>query len=98
MTPFLRRAFASCLLCAGAASAAETWRYDAPGRIVAVGDVHGAHDTLVRTLQSAALIDDGQHWRGGNAHLVSVGDLREDQIGSNCGQAVRRMNLEAESA
>ena len=50
MTPFLRHAFASCLLCAGAASAAETWRYDAPGRIVAVGDVHGAHDTLVRTL------------------------------------------------
>lgn len=75
MTPFLRRALASCLLCAGAASAAETWRYDAPGRIVAVGDVHGAHDTLVRTLQSAALIDEAQHWRGGNAHLVSVGDL-----------------------
>lgn len=30
--------------------------------------------------------------------VLSVGDTREDQIGSNCGQAVRRMNLELERA
>jgi hypothetical protein len=73
----MNRAFALCLVLAFAcgASAADTWRYAAPGRVVAVGDVHGAYATLVDTLEAAGLIDESQHWRGGNAHLVSVGDL-----------------------
>lgn len=74
MTATLHR-LALCLLLAAGGAAAETWRYPAQERVVAVGDVHGAYDTLVKSLQAAALLDDAQHWRGGGAHLVSVGDL-----------------------
>lgn len=75
MTATLRHRLALCLLLAAGGAAAETWRYPAQERVVAVGDVHGAYDTLVKSLQAAALLDDAQHWRGGGAHLVSVGDL-----------------------
>ena len=44
-------------------------------RIVAVGDVHGAYDALVTTLQNAGVIDDDLNWSGGKTHLVSTGDL-----------------------
>jgi hypothetical protein len=44
-------------------------------RVVAVGDVHGDHDQLVAVLRSAALIDAGETWIGGKAHLVQTGDV-----------------------
>ncbi|HET9484811.1 MAG TPA: metallophosphoesterase [Xanthomonadales bacterium] len=64
---------ASCLCCAAAAQ--ETHRYPDAARVVAFGDVHGAHDALLRTLRAAGLVDERAAWRGGTAHLVSVGDL-----------------------
>jgi hypothetical protein len=64
------------LTCAAAAAGADqTYRFDPPERLVAFGDVHGAYDALAKTLQSAGMIDAELHWRGGHAHLVSVGDL-----------------------
>ena len=45
------------------------------GRIVAVGDVHGAHQRLVALLQGIGLIDADGHWSGGNATFVQLGDL-----------------------
>lgn len=47
----------------------------APARIIAVGDVHGDYDALVRLLERAKLIDPQQQWVGGNAVLVQTGDL-----------------------
>lgn len=64
------------LLCAPLISAhAESWRYSDVERIVALGDVHGAYDPLVQTLQSAGVIDDRLAWSAGNAHLVFTGDF-----------------------
>jgi hypothetical protein len=75
-------AFASLALLAlailplgGAVAAEESFRYPAPERLVAFGDVHGAHDALVKTLKAAGVLDAGLHWSGGKATLVSVGDL-----------------------
>lgn len=44
-------------------------------RIVAVGDVHGSYEGLVSILQRAELIDDNNHWVGGDVTLVQTGDL-----------------------
>ena len=62
-------------LCSVTAVAQDSYRYDAPARVVAFGDVHGAYDALARTLRAADVIDAEQHWSGGNTTLVSVGDL-----------------------
>jgi len=44
-------------------------------RVVAVGDVHGSYDNLVRVLRNARLIDEKLRWIGGEAHLVQNGDV-----------------------
>jgi len=51
------------------------YRFTQVERIVAIGDVHGALPELKQVLKSSGLIDDTGQWRGGKAHLVSVGDL-----------------------
>src|SRR5271165_6823248 len=47
----------------------------APERLVAVGDVHGAFDDFCLILKRAGLVDDQNHWTGGSATLVQMGDL-----------------------
>jgi hypothetical protein len=44
-------------------------------RIVAVGDIHGAHDQFVKILQVAKVIDARQRWIAGGAVLVQTGDV-----------------------
>ncbi len=44
-------------------------------RIVAVGDIHGAYDSLVSILQQSRLVDKKRRWIGGETHLVQVGDV-----------------------
>ncbi len=61
------------LLCA--AAAADDWHYSDVKRIVAVGDVHGAYDALIATLQYSDVIDGDLAWSGGSTHLVFTGDL-----------------------
>ena len=65
------------ILSTAAVSSAEErpWQWDDVPRVVAFGDVHGAHDQLVELLTQAGIIDTEQAWSGGEAHLVSVGDL-----------------------
>jgi Calcineurin-like phosphoesterase len=46
-----------------------------PGRIVAIGDIHGAGAGLVQILRAAGLIDDSRRWSGGTARLVQTGDM-----------------------
>lgn len=65
----------SALFFSVSALAQDGYRYPTSTRIVVVGDIHGADDALVKTLHAAKLIDAGQHWIGGDATLVSVGDL-----------------------
>src|SRR5262245_3667344 len=55
--------------------AATPCEFTGVSRIVAVGDVHGAADRFIGILQAAGLIDDKQHWSGGRAHLVQLGDV-----------------------
>jgi len=43
--------------------------------VVAIGDVHGAYDDFVSILQRVGLIDKQNHWAGGRATFVQVGDL-----------------------
>ena len=48
--------------------------FEAPPRVVAVGDVHGDYDQLVMVLRGAGLVDDKLEWAGGRSHLVQTGD------------------------
>jgi len=43
--------------------------------LVAIGDVHGDIDDFRAILQRVGLIDEQQHWTGGKATLVQLGDL-----------------------
>lgn len=45
-----------------------------PDRLVAIGDIHGAHDSLRAILQTAGLIDEQGTWTGGRTTLVQTGD------------------------
>jgi len=51
------------------------WRFSGVGRVVAIGDVHGAYPQLVEVLQEAGLISADRVWTGGSAHLVMLGDI-----------------------
>lgn len=66
--------FASLLL-AEVSGAAGEFRFSGVDRVVAISDVHGAYDAMVRTLTSAGVVDDSQSWIAGDAHLVITGDL-----------------------
>lgn len=43
--------------------------------VIAIGDVHGDFDDFVAILHHTGLIDKQNHWAGGKATLVQVGDL-----------------------
>jgi hypothetical protein len=46
-------------------------------RLCIVGDVHGYLSELARGLETAGLVDDQQHWVGGQATLAVLGDLMD---------------------
>ncbi len=69
----LRVAFAVVLTCLAVALPAA----QAPPRIVAIGDIHGALDAFVDILQKAQLLDASRKWAGGNATLVQTGDYTD---------------------
>jgi hypothetical protein len=48
---------------------------DAPSRVVAIGDVHGAYSQFLTILQQTKLVDTKGRWSGGHATLVQTGDL-----------------------
>lgn len=47
----------------------------APGRVVAVPDVHGDYDRFVDVLVMAGLLDDNGKWSGGSSTLIQLGDV-----------------------
>lgn len=77
--PFLlhchRASIAAILLALIGCAQAAPWRLDAAERVVAISDVHGAYDGMLRTLQSAGVIDAEQSWAAGDTHLVITGDM-----------------------
>lgn len=54
---------------------ASVWNIDRPVRVVAISDVHGAYDGMLRTLRSASVIDAENAWIAGETHLVITGDM-----------------------
>jgi hypothetical protein len=46
-------------------------------KIIAVGDIHGDYDNLVKILLKCDLIDDKHKWSGGKTHLVQTGDIMD---------------------
>ena len=54
---------------------ASEWEFTGVDRVVAVSDIHGAYDTMVKTFATAGIIDDDLVWIGGATHLVITGDL-----------------------
>ena len=81
------------------ASAQEPWRFATDSRVVAFADVHGAYDELVALLRTTGVIDAELKWVGGEAHVVSLGDLIDRGGGSRAVlDLVMRLQGEAESA
>lgn len=58
-----------------APAATDRWHFDDVSRVVAVSDVHGAYDAMVRTLTNAGIVDESLQWSGGTAYLVITGDI-----------------------
>ena len=53
---------------------AAPFRFEAKGRIVAIGDLHGDLASTRQALRLAGAIDDKDHWVGGELTLVQTGD------------------------
>jgi hypothetical protein len=68
-----RVAFAFALMCLALGLPAA----QAPPRVVAIGDIHGALDAFVEILQKAQVLDANRKWAGGNAILVQTGDYTD---------------------
>lgn len=70
-----------------------------PGRVVALGDLHGDAAAAVTALTAAGLIDADLHWSGGDATLVQLGDVL-DRGGEEFALwgLLERLRLEARSA
>ena len=56
-------------------AAERQYEWSNVSRIVAVGDVHGDYDQMVKCLKANGVIDDNNKWIGGKTHLVQVGDI-----------------------
>lgn len=66
----------AALALAGAAqSAGDPCAIEGVARVVAVGDVHGAHSQFLAILKTAGIVDAKGRWAGGRAHFVQTGDV-----------------------
>jgi len=52
-----------------------SYKVQAPGRVVAIGDLHGDLAATKRALRVGGLIDDKDAWSGGKTVLVQTGDV-----------------------
>jgi hypothetical protein len=53
----------------------KPWSYEQTDRIVAIGDIHGDFDALIRILLDNNVINEKGEWIGGTAQVVQIGDL-----------------------
>lgn len=58
------------------------YQYNGVSRVFAVGDVHGAYDSLISLLRANGIIDVNLNWCFEDGHLVFMGDLfdRGDKV------------------
>jgi len=97
---------AGIVVLAGAASAlraqttaAAACNVTTTERVVAIGDVHGAHDQFVAILRAAGLIDGRARWSGGRAVLIQTGDILDRGNDSRkVIELLRRLEREAREA
>jgi hypothetical protein len=65
---------------AAIAGVAPTAPAESGRRVVAIGEVQGAYESVVKILRVAELVDDQLRWSGGDAILIQTGDLIDDGI------------------
>lgn len=63
------------------ASSESPWNWTGVPRVVALGDLHGSSDKLVRLLQGTGLVDEQLRWTAGADHLVVAGDFLDRGVG-----------------
>lgn len=74
-------------------------RITAPGRVVAIGDVHGDVEAFRATLRACDLIDDEGRWSGKDACLVQCGDMLDRGLHeAECWSLLERLGPEAKRA
>jgi hypothetical protein len=66
---------------AAPASSGSQWSWTGVPRVVALGDLHGSSDKLVRLLRGTGLVDAELHWVAGTDHLVVAGDFLDRGVG-----------------
>lgn len=64
-----------CLLGLIGSAPSAASQVDVRSALVAIGDIHGAHDELVGLLRSVGLVDELGNWSGGQSTLVQTGDM-----------------------
>ena len=68
-------------------------------KLIAVGDVHGQFEGLVKILRHAKLIDTHQHWCGGHCQLVQIGDILDrGPFSLKVDHLLDQLQMEAETA
>src|SRR5206468_5548511 len=78
---------------------APSCEWDGVERIVAIADVHGAYDRYVEILRKAEIINSNDHWAGGKAHFVQLGDVVDRGDDSRKAlDLLRRLEREATAA
>jgi Calcineurin-like phosphoesterase len=64
---------------------------------IAIGDIHGALEPLLKLLETEHLIDHNHHWGAGDTHLIFLGDYM-DRGPDGIGVIDTIMRLEVEAA
>ncbi len=77
--------------------ACADWRWSEVDEVVALSDVHGAHDGFRRALAASGVIDAEGGWAAGDRHLVITGDLLDRGADSRAVMDLL-MRLEGEAA
>lgn len=81
------------------ASSEAPWSWSGVPRAVALGDLHGSYDKLVRLLQGTGLVDAELRWSAGTDHLVVAGDFLDRGVGDRAVMdLLLRLETESEKA
>jgi len=66
-------------------------------RIIAIGDIHGDYDVLVKILLKSRLMNRNNHWTGKDTVLIQMGDITDmksrSAIGDEHGKEIKIYNL-----
>ncbi|GEM_PF-6465483 len=76
---------------------AEKSVYESVKRILAIGDIHGQYNRLVKNLKSNSVVDNDLNWIYGDSHIVFVGDIfdRGDKVTETL-WLIRKLEKQAE--